>query len=235
MNDISIPIGTDPLGAIRVELVGAARRTAAAQRRRRQLTRIVVAAAISLVSVVVGAVALGGADVPGIDLSGRASSGEAAPSTSAPLQAPAAPDGEQAVQVGFVSAAGTICTALSSPHGEGAGEAREGWGCIAPDALSRSLAGDTALLADVRWSGEATTVRGYAAADVERIVVKGPGGPFEARLGAAWTPDVAGAVTIRPFVAVGSDAEAPVASAVGDLRAYSVETRTEVGRAGRNR
>jgi len=248
MSDTSMPIGTDPLGAIRVELVSAARRRAAARRRRQRLTTVAATALVSLISVAgAGALVAGSTGVPAIDdFLGRVdSNSESSPtvrrgqndslrpvapasssSASQPLEVPG-PDGSESVFVAELTSGGSICLAFSKPHGEGAGEAREGWGCMTPDALSRSLTGEPVLLADVRAEG-ATTLTGYAAADVEAIALKGPGGPFVVRLGEAWQADATGAVAVRPFVAVGTGQAADI-GAVGDLHHYSVEARMEDG------
>jgi hypothetical protein len=244
-----MPIGTDPLGAIRVELVNAARRRSAARRRRQRVTTVVATGLVSLLSVAgAGALVAGSTGVDAIDeFLGRVDSVEkGAPSDSFSTndatrsEAPAAPDsaskpleslhggGETTAIVAYTSRSGSICLAVSRPHGEGAGEAREGWGCMAPDALSRDLAGEPVLLADVR-SATMTTASGYAAEEVEAITVRGPGGPFAVRLGAPWKPDAQGAVPLRPFVAVGSAGEAIRPGQAGDLRNYSFEARMEDG------
>jgi hypothetical protein len=249
MSDASMPIGTDPLGAIRVELVNAARRRAAARRRRQRLTTVAATALMTLVSVAgAGALVAGSTGVPAIDdflarvdsnsesksIAGHGQNDSLRPvapaspsSASQPLEVPG-PDGSKSVFVAELTSGGSICLAFSKPHGEGAGEAREGWGCMTPDALSRSLTGEPVLLADARAEG-ATRITGYAAADVDAIALKGPGGPFVVRLGEAWRSDAAGAVAVRPFVAVGTGQAADV-SAVGDLHDYSVEARMEDGR-----
>jgi len=239
-------VATDPLGAIRVELVGAARRRAAARRRRRRIVAVAATATATLILAASAAALIAGRtgvravdDFLGrVEASGqgggsdRAVAGGPVP-TLMPAASGSASEPLELTDVGvpgtsllaYVSSGGPICIVLLEPHGEGAGEAREGWGCVAPAALSRSLAGDSVLIADVR-SGGNTLVSGYAGDSVETIDVSGPGGPFDVRMAKPWTPDVEGAATVRPFLAVGRATDQGAASP----SAYVVMERLGDGR-----
>jgi hypothetical protein len=246
VKDGSTPVATDPLGAIRVELVGAARRRVAARRRRRRVATVTatvvatLALAASAGALISGTTGVGAVDefLGRVEVSGQGGgsdrAGEGGP---IPSLAPAASGSASAPLeltdvgvpgtslVAYVSSGGPICSVLLRPHGEGAGEAREGWGCVAPDALSRSLAGDSVLLADVRSDGH-MLVSGYAGHNVEEIDVSGPGGPFDVRMAKPWTPDVDGAATVRPFLAVGRATDQVATSP----NAYVVTERLDDGR-----
>jgi hypothetical protein len=238
MSEGSMPVATDPLGAIRVELVNAARRRAIARRRRQRLATV-GATTVATLAMATGAGALiaGSTGVSAIDdwlglleSSTQGPSGQvehAAPRVTAMPGTATVPllAANGMVAVAYVNKDGDVCYAIAKPHGEGAGEAREGWGCMAPDALSRSLAGDAAFVANVR-APDGVVVIGFARPEVERLGVKGPGGPFNVKLGGQWTPEAAGAVATRLFVAVGKSGGA---DAVGDLRGYSIEARMEGG------
>jgi hypothetical protein len=231
-------VATDPLGAIRVELVNAARRRAAARHRRRRMATV-AATTVGTLAMATGASALigGSTGVPAIDdFLGLVESSTQTSSTQADRAFPrVTPRPGTAtmplyavngvVAVAYVSKDGDICTAISKPHGEGAGEAREGFGCMAPDALSRDLAGDVAFVSHVR-AMDHLVVMGFARPEVERLDLVRAGGVFTVELGEPWTPQADGGPETRPFVAVGKDGGV---EAVGDPRGYSIEARMEGG------
>jgi hypothetical protein len=114
VSEASLTVATDPLGAIRVELVGAARRRSAGLRRRRRIVAATAATALMSVASMVGAKA---------------------------------------------AFAGPICLSLPKPHGEGVGEAREGKGWVAPEALTRSLANNNCAIKARMEDGRTVEVR----------------------------------------------------------------------------
>jgi hypothetical protein len=247
MSDRNTPIETDPLGAIRAELVGAARRRTAARRRRQRATTVVATGLMMLVSVTGASALIGGTTgvqvvdtlLDRIDMSQREGGQQGPPgspaipadlaSASAPIEVPWG-DGTKAIGVAYVSKGGPICFALAKPHGEGVSEARGGVrGCISRPALTRRLADDNVYVTGVSLD-ETVVVRGYAAGDVEAIDVTGPSGKLGVRLGEPWEPDPSGGEVLRPFVAYASVGSGAAAQRDVDPRDYEIVARMEDGR-----
>lgn len=234
-----MPVATDALGAIRVELVAAARRRAVARQRRRRIATVTAVAASTLVMAAgAGALIAGSTGIESIDrhlgfVESSTRGGGGLPARAVPRITPKQGTATMplygtagVVAVAYVGKDGDVCTATSKPHGEGAGEAREGWGCMTPDALSRSLAGGAAFISSVATLDDVVLV-GFTRPNVESLSIRGAGGDFEVKLGDPWTPQTDGAVSTRAFVAVGKSGGA---DAVGDPRGYSIEARMEGGR-----
>lgn len=255
-----VPIETDALGAIRLELIGAARRRAAARRRRRQMVATVATGLTMLVAVTaVSAVSDWSTGIPVIDRALSLEHGEqqiagsptdanfaAAPpgvdirpapgGTSDPLDLPW-PDGSLGAKgVGFLSMAGEVCVALASdPHRHAVAQARAKTGCISPHAIADKLTDQPAFITHVTV-GDPTIVIGYAAEDVQAVHVDGPGGTFESQLTKLWTPNTPEAETMRIFAAVGdlelgADGISPEESdPFMDFRNYAIDVLLEDGR-----
>lgn len=238
-------VATDPLGAIRAELVGAAQRRTVARRRRHRAVTTVATAMLMLVSVGgAGAVVTGTTGVPAvdgllkkIDFEQEAAKGPGgsvpaivpgdSSSASDPLELSWGAEPEQATAVAYLSRGGPICFALAKHHGEGVSEARGGVrDCVSQSTLTQRLADDTAFIAGGSF-GEVTVLDGYTAADVESLAISGPEGEFDVKLGDVWTPDLPNAQPVRAFVALAD------VDGIGEARgfqSYSVEARMEDGR-----
>lgn len=254
-----VPIETDALGAIRLELIGAARRRAAARRRRRQMVATVATGLTMLVAVTgVSAVSGFSTGVPVIDNVLGHQHGEqevagpqggeflAAPpgvdlrpapgGTSEALDLPW-PDGSLGAKgVGFLSMTGEVCVALASdPHRHAVARARAKTGCTSPDAIADKLTDQPAFITHVTV-GDPTIVIGYAAEDVQAVHVDGPSGTFESQLTKLWTPNTPEAETMRIFAAVGdvglgTDGISPEESGpFMDFRNYAIDVLLEDGR-----
>jgi hypothetical protein len=258
VNDSAIPIATDPLGAIRMELVGAARRRAATRERRGRATTVVATALVTLVAVAGAGAAMNvSTGIPELDrllgtisaphravddqrppgIEGAPTAGDlraGSANASQPLEVPWGDGSRHAVGAAFVNESGQICFALSEPHGEGVGEARGNVsGCGLLQAFSRRLADDAALVAGSTSADGRSILSGYARPDVRSLVVSGADGPLEVELTPdTWTPDVPGGTPLRVFVAVGAPAEGQQS---GDLRDYAIEARLADGRTVRAR
>lgn len=253
-----VPIETDALGAIRLELIGAARRRAAARRRRRQMVATVATGLTMLVAVTgVSAVSGFSTGVPVID---NVLSQEHGEQRAAPLKEdiPAGPPGTDvrpapgstsdaldlrwpdgsagAKGLAYLSMGGDVCFVRAGKPGRGgANEARGRTGCLAPQLIAERLSDQWAFVAGV-IVGNPTIVSGYAASDVEAIEITGPGGPLDVQLTRLWTPNTLDAETMRVFAAtadvdLGEDGISPEASSeMMDFRNYSIGVRLQDGR-----
>jgi hypothetical protein len=254
MSDAAMPIATDPLGAIRMELVGAARRRSATRHRRQ---RISTATAVGLATVATAAGASAvtgvGTGIPAVDeLLGNFSSRQVDPpgprggirfgsnapasrATSPPLKVPG-DHGSPTEAVAYVSRGAGICFAFAKPSGEGVSEARGVGGCMSPTVLSQRLADDAFLVIGTSTGRGGGRVNGYASKDVESIEVLGPDGPLAVQLTDAWKPDVAGAEPLRVFVAIGASGAGGEGLHVDEVdrlidpRNYTVTARLADGR-----
>lgn len=253
-----VPIETDALGAIRLELIGAARRRAAARRRRRQLAAT-VATGLTMLVAVTGVSAVSGFST-GIPVIDKVLSQEHGEQRAAPLKEdiPAGPPGTDvrpapgstsdaldlrwpdgsagAKGLAYLSMGGDVCFVRAGKPGRGgATEARGRSGCMAPESIGERLTDQPAFVAGV-VVGNPTTVSGYAAPDVEAIEITGPGGPLDVQLTRLWTPNTLDGVTMRVFAATGDmdlndGGISPEASSeVMDFRNYSLRVRLQDGR-----
>lgn len=255
-----VPIETDALGAIRLELIGAARRRAAARRRRRQLAATVATGMLMLMAVTaVSAVSGFTTGVPVVDnvlshehgeqqvpdtydgeLLGAPPGVDIRPGpggTSEALDIPWSDGSSGAKGVAYLSATGDVCfVRAAKPGRRGAADARGRAGCLAPGFISDRLTDQPAFVASV-IVGEPTIVSGYAAADVETLEITGPGGPLDVQLTRLWTPNTLDAETMRVFAAtadvdLGAGGIEPDASSeMMDFRNYSIRAQLKDGRA----
>lgn len=247
------PVETDPLGAIRKELLTAAWRRKAADDRRRRLLVTVATMLVSLACVAGGAAAAG-VDLPVIGDALHALSvlneadhkadvnGERDPTEPRNLAEIKPGPGNSTETLGFPWATGgsgaaaaylntqdQICFVVAGPHGE----ANQG-GCMSPRLLAERLDDGIAYLQGVS-SAASTVVTGYVSEEVERIGVRGPQGMFDVRLSEPWKPDVAGAIAFKAFVATadsGGEGGLDMAEAneVLDARNYVIEGHLSDGR-----
>lgn len=222
-------IETDPLDAIRAELVRAARRQSARRRARRQMIGI-AAAVLALLAATAGASALSGftTGIPMVDelldnTSRPTVDAQQPPGgTGAPGNVPSAPGpdlrpgpggateplavptGDGVAQaVAYVSRDGTICNATAEPHPRIEGEVRGGaGGCYVPANLARKLERHGIAWSGVAAGPERRVFDGYADADVRSIRVIGADTDVEVQLTEPWTPDVPSADALRFFVIV---------------------------------
>jgi len=219
----AMPIATDPLGAIRMELVAAARRRTATRHRHQRVSTAAATGAATLVAVAGASAITGvGTGIQAIDellgtvtshqpvrlgWGGAIRSGSIAPadsqSTSPPLAVPWGDGSHNADAVAYLTRSGTICIAVARPSGEGVSEAVGVGSCMLPATLSTRLADDAVLVMGTFVGDTAVIVHGYVAEDVESIEVRGPDGPLDVQLTDSWTPDAPGAEPLRVFAAVG--------------------------------
>jgi|GEM_PF-3363631 len=247
------PIETDPLGAIRKELLTAAWRRKAADDRRRRLLVTVSTVLVSLACVAGGATAAG-VDLPVIgdalhtlsvineadnkaDVNGERDPTEPrnlaeikpGPGNSTEtLSFPWATGGD-AFAAAYLNTQDQVCFVVARPDGE----SNQG-GCMSPLLLAERLDDGVAYVQGV-WSGVSTVVTGYVSDKVERIGVRGPQGDLDVRLSEPWRPDVVGASSLKAFVATvdsGGDGGLDIVEAnkVLDARNYVIEGHLPDGR-----
>jgi hypothetical protein len=223
-------IQSDPLKAIRRELVRAARRQRSARRRRGVLVTAV--AAVGLLALTGGALAITGSatGVPAIDNwlnhadetssklveerepgdDGKAPVPDVTPvpgTVSNPFEISLG-DGTSAKGVGYQSRDGTICAALADP-GDTALPPRGGSACVGVDVLAAALAKDPVRVVGaggLRPRGEAgsplSILKGFATDDVRRLFVTVPGmDRVESALSDPWVPGNWHAGPLRAFFA----------------------------------
>jgi hypothetical protein len=211
------------LDAARAELLDRARsaRTGRPDRRRARRRRsfsVATATVLTLALLGGGAAALvtGSTGVPAVDrllgifeteldrpaASGQAGGpGRAAQPRSSGASSVEAPVGSRRiVSTSYVAENGRICSVLTD---EDERQAAGDVACVTADRLAALLARDDGMVLAVVGESDGVVLRGFVAGDVTSLGGRGPGGPLDVRLGATWTPDVSGAVEVRPFVAVG--------------------------------
>jgi hypothetical protein len=256
MSDAAMPIATDPLGAIRMELVSAARRRTMARRRAKRVSTT-TAVGFATLAMAAGATAVMDVStgVPAIDkvlqvhkdeavrsegALGRPTLGdlqvaEVDNAVSPSLQVPWGAG--SAVGVNYLSRDGELCLALAMTDGEGVSGARgQATGCTAPGAVSQRLA-DQASFVSGLTVGETLIVNGYANEDLASLSVRGPSGPLEVRLSDVWSPETDGGGPMRVFLAFGPvDANGDGRRDVKDVAlltdpaVYTVEAKLKDGR-----
>lgn len=199
-------VESDPLGALRLELVGAARRQMARRRKRRRNVSI-GAALLALLAVAAGASALNefSTGVPAVDdlLAVEAPSLMDEPAGDATEPLPVPTNDGTAQSVAYLSRDGTICQVEAERHPRIEGSVRGGGGGCLP-------AADMARLLDrngVRWAGsshgaERRIYHGFADGDVERIRVLDEAADAEVRITKPWTPSTEGGQALRLFVVI---------------------------------
>jgi hypothetical protein len=215
---MSVPtrhVATDALGALRGELVSAARRRAA---RRRARTRVLAAAAAAVmllaIAAAAGALSNFSTGVPTVDKLLQIESGVDAPpgeagrdlrpgpgAASEPLKVPVMDRTGHAVA--YLSRDGRICHATAQRHPRIEGSVRGSFGgCYEPADLARQLELRTILWGGSSLGPDHRVFSGYAAADVEEIRVVGEDHPMRVGLSPPWTPAAPGAEPLRHFVVV---------------------------------
>ncbi|MEX1142472.1 MAG: hypothetical protein WD993_03575 [Thermoleophilaceae bacterium] len=252
-------VETDPIGAIRTELVAAARRRRATRLRRRRLATV-AATLVATLACVAAASALTdlGTGIPAIDrflgnysrntdrnIDGPPSLHpsaqlDAVPKLGGPavaIEVPWGPESERAVASLYTSQGGRLCFALVEPVEPGVGMVRgRQESCHDPQILGSRVREKHAVLSGVTF-GESTVVHGYAAPGVDVTGVTGPKGPLRVRASEAIpleSPDLAG---LRLFVAYRTDPLmqrdrwSAATPRGGDPRRYAVHARLDDGRA----
>jgi hypothetical protein len=199
-------VETDALGALRLELVAAARRQATRRHKRRRIAAM-GAALLALLAVAAGASALNefSTGVPVVDdlldVEGGSLFPEPVPN-GATESIPVPTNDGTAHALAFLTKAGTICHVEAERHPRIEGSVRGGGGgCW--------LAADLARRLDRRgvvWSGsshgpERQTYNGYADGDVTSMRVLGEAAGAEVRMTKPWTPRTEGGEALR-FVVV---------------------------------
>lgn len=242
------PIETDPLGAIRKELLAAGWRQKARRDRRRRAATALSTVMVTLVCAVGGASALGWdvpligdpldrwitgkqeiAQSPDLDPTAPIGVGDIKPgagNSTEPLSFPWAGGPDTAAAAAYLNTRDQVCFVLEGPDG-----GLDIGGCTPPELISDRLEDAAAYLVGVR-ADASIVVWGYVADDVDRVSVDGPQGPLEVRLSGPWTPAVEGAGQMRAFVAV-SDARAAQKGVAGELidpDAYTVGATLRDGR-----
>jgi hypothetical protein len=246
MTDRLPPIETDPLGAIRKELLSAAWRQKARADRRRRMMTVASSLMLTFVCLVGGATAVG-VDFPVVgdtlerlvagrqDAERQSAGGEGDPtlpaspadvarvpeSRSRPLEVPWG-EGGSLTAAGYLDREGGVCFLLVRPGGAATAGA-----CTPAELLQARLDSGVAFLQSV-VSDRFTVASGFVEAAVDRVDVRGPGGALHASVGETWRPGGAG-LPVRPFVAVGPAAGDGTSSAL-DLRDFVVEAHLRDGR-----
>jgi hypothetical protein len=199
-------VQSDPIGALRLELVDAARRQVARRRKRRR-TATIGAALLALLAVAAGASALSefSTGVPAVDdlLEVEAPSLMDEPTGDATEPLPVPTNDGTAHSVAFLSREGTVCQVEAERHPRIEGSVRGGGGGCLP-------AADMARMLDrhgVRWAGSSLgadrrVFHGFADGDIERIRVPGEAASAEVRITEPWTPRTEGGQALRLFVVI---------------------------------
>jgi hypothetical protein len=249
------PIETDPLGAIRTELLSAAWRKKRRGDRRRRMAAVSSSMLATFALAVGGAAALG-VDLPFVDdaLDGlRAGREGLAPkstepggdprlpampadikpgvnSKSPPLTIPWTEDGERAIGQGYVNRNDEICPLIVEPSG-----ATAVFGCHDPEAVTAAIDDGVVYVAGVGVS-DPITVIGYVDQQAEAVTVTGPAGGLTTRVTDKWVPGLENVEALRLFVATmpapsqGQEVPADERDAFRDPAAYVVRVRLDDGR-----
>jgi hypothetical protein len=211
MTDTAHLTAGDPLAAIRLQLVAAARGRIVRRRRRRRAA-LVVTLVLLLVAAGAAASELTGLStgVPAVDRLLAVESGdggrglELRPGTggaSDPLPAPGLTGGKGGMALAYLSRAGRVCTAAAEDIGDRG--VRGGFGgCYEPADLARRLERRGVVLTSMSGGPDDRTYSGYAAGDVVAVRLLLPGAPVEAKLTEPWTPRAPGGEPQRFFVGV---------------------------------
>jgi hypothetical protein len=200
-------VETDALGALRHELVGAARRQATRRRKRRR-TAAIGAALLALLAVAAGASALNefSTGVPVVDDLLDVEGGSLFPQpvpggATEPLAVPTN-DGT-AHALAFLSRAGTVCHVEAERHPRIEGSVRGGGGgCWLAADLARRLDRKGVVWSASSHGPERQTYNGYADGDVTRMRVLGEAAGAEVRMTKPWTPHTEGGRALRFFVVI---------------------------------
>jgi hypothetical protein len=198
-------VESDPLGALRLELVGAARRQAA-RRRKRQRYVTIASVLVALLAVAAGASALNefGTGVPVVDKLldvERSPLGQPAGDATEPLPVPTNEGTAQAVA--YLSKDGRICHAEAQQHPRFEGSVRGGGGgCRRAADLARELDRNRVVWSAWTEGAERRVFSGYADGDVDGVRVLGEMAGAEVRITEPWTPRVDGAQELRFFVVI---------------------------------
>lgn len=234
-------VESDPLDALRLELVGAARRQVARRRKRRRNATI-GAALLALLAVAAGASALNefSTGVPVVDelLEVETPSLMDEPTGGATEPLPVPTNDGTAQSLAYLSRDGTICQVEAERHPRIEGSVRGGGGGCLP-------AADMARLLDrhgVRWAGsshgaERRIFHGFADGDVEHIRVLDEAASAEVRITEPWTPRTEGGQALRLFVViderdidVGGDGLQPEELSLIDMGLPAIEVTYADGR-----
>jgi hypothetical protein len=247
VNGYMPPVETDPLGAIRKELLSAAWRRKARRDRNRRLATITTTAVVALASVAGAAGALG-IDLPvigdalhrlatvrqsGDEPSGGRGGAEALGeppvdiepgrgNTTEELRV-ASPSGEAVVGAAYLNTRHEACFVVATPD-------RHQYlgGCSPPRLIGERVDDRIAYVQGVSVA-ETVVMTGYLSDDVQEIEIDGPHGPLDVAMSRPWAPEAPGATPVRAFLATSGSGGPPDASAV-DLDGYAIEARLQDGR-----
>ena len=214
-------VDTDPLRAIRIELVAAANRRLKARRRLRRATTI-AASLFGILTVAGGAMAVSNVTtgVPAIDRLLQSVSDDSADSTTGrsspskpnyePLPGGVTPpvevhlgEAKAAVAIGYQSQHGTLCTALAEDRTAPPGEPKGTGGCLRRALLAKALRESPVRIVGVSGIGASSLlVHGFARGEVEAMGLTPRSGQIAAALTDAWTPPRWQGDPLRAFFAV---------------------------------
>jgi hypothetical protein len=254
MTDRLPPVETDPLGAIRKELLSAAWQQKARADRRRRLVTVASSLMLTFVCLVGGAGALG-VELPiitealhevGISrdeaekLSTEPGGDPTLPKSPTDLKAGSDSfvdpisfpwgSGETATATAYLNTRDEVCFLLIRPEGRATGI-----GCTSPLLLADRVDAGVAYVVAVEAGPTELVLSGYVAPEIDRMTARGPTGSMQTRLGSTWTPDVDGASPLKPFVAVAPRSgderfESGESDRALDVRNYTLEVHLPDGR-----
>jgi hypothetical protein len=248
---VSGRVDTDPIGAIRHELVAAAGRRIAVRRRRRRRGLAGLAVALVALGGTTGALALTdtGTGIPAIDrlLDVSSRPGAFAPGKPLPPDMPAPPAPKvrpvpgslggrvslelptgEGVAVGYMNRSGAVCSAHTDLDAPARDRAYGGITCMSGRLLKRALETDPARLVGAGGGDAATSVvNGFAREDVESLTVIGAHRTVDAVLSPAWTPRGWRAPPLRFFIALVDARDVGPRRPLPTLRARLADGRVE--------
>jgi hypothetical protein len=217
------------LAATRADLLAHAPGATAgrAPHRRRRTATLVAAFLLTLGVVGTGASALvtGSTGVPAVDralgiyeaeLAKPEASGRPGPSgsdlqpgasgTSTSIDVPLG-DGSSIVTGFYTARDGRICAAFANVEGSGT---RPVVNCVPPQDLFKHLETDDVNLLTTRVLKDEVVVIGFVSSRVASLRGDGPSGALDIHLGSLWTPGPKPSGSLKPFVAVGPNADPPL-------------------------
>ena len=255
-----VPVESDPIEAIGIELRLAAERLNDTERRSRaRQARMRRYASVAAVGVVVasGAASAVGVSVPVVDgvvdrLTGTGTDSRGRFTTSSPAEfarirpgpgnsservvVPLGGGSDEVAGAAYVTVGGDICFAIAN-HGVDPTESlAHGLGCWQPARIKRQIVRASAAVSGVTVA-TAPIVAGYADDQVEAVSIKGPTGPLTAALSEPWAPRGIDRLRFRVFIGVaqvGPGTPRGVSlrrrERAGDPRNYEVVARLKSGR-----
>lgn len=250
MNGHHPPIETDPLGAIRKELLGAAWRQKARRDRHRRLATVTASFVLLLASVAGGASALG-VDLPLIGdvldrhaareldrggggganarVPGNPSDVEPGPGNATERLEVPWTEGKVAVGAAYLNTSQQVCFALATPRAENISAS----GCAPKDVVREQVDDGVAYVQGVSLH-DMGVVTGYVASEAAAVRVRGPYGPLRVIMSEPWTAGSGDGKPIRAFFAVfdlgGLDTDPRAFRRVVSRSSYSIDVTLHDGR-----